>query len=140
MRCDTVSRVPRPPLRVLRLANPVVRAVLESPFHRALSRTLLTLAYRGRSGRSFRIPVRYAETTDGAIVALAVHPERKLWWRSFAAPSEATLTLRGDRVEATGALAAGDDRERALQAYVARFPRSADLARDAAIVVFIGNR
>jgi hypothetical protein len=128
-------------LRLLRLANPVVRAVLESPIHRALSGTLLTVAYRGRrTGRSFRIPLRYAETTDGAIVALAVRPERKLWWRSFAEPSEATLTLRGDQVQATGALAAGDDRQRALEAYVTRFPRTADLARDAAIVVFRGKR
>jgi hypothetical protein len=95
------------------------------------------LDYRGhRSGRSFRIPLRYAETTDGSVVAVAVRPERKRWWRSFAEPADATLTLRGVRVEAIGALAEGDDRERALEAYLARYPRAAELARDAAIVVF----
>jgi hypothetical protein len=126
-----------PPLRLLRLANPVVRAVLVSPAHRILSSRLLVFDYRGhRSGRSFRIPLRYAETTDGSVVAVAVRPERKRWWRSFAEPADATLTLRGVRVEAIGALAEGDDRERALEAYLARYPRAAELARDAAIVVF----
>ena len=95
------------------------------------------LDYRGhRSGRAFRIPLRYAETTDGSVVAVAVQPERKRWWRSFAEPADATLTLRGEHVETIGALAEGDDRERALAAYVSRFPRSDQLARDAAIVVF----
>ena len=104
----------RPPLRVLRLANPVVRGVLDSRAHRLLSRRLVVLGYRGhRSTRSFHIPLRYAETTGGAIVALAVSPERKLWWRSFAEPSAATLILRGERVAAVGALAEGDHRKRA---------------------------
>ena len=126
-----------PPLRLLRLANPIVRALLDSPAHRLLSRSLVTVAYHGhRSGRVFRIPLRYAETTDGAVVAVAVRPEGKRWWRSFAEPADATLTLRGRRVGAIGALARGDGRERALEAYVARFPRSARLAHDAAIVVF----
>lgn len=133
--------MPGPPLRLLRLANPAVRAVLDSPVHRPLSSALVVLAYRGhRSGRSFRIPLRYAETTDGGIVALAARPGHKLWWRSFAKPSQATLTLRGERVDVIGALAEGDDRTRALAAYVARFPRSVELARDAAIVVFTGKR
>jgi hypothetical protein len=99
------------------------------------------VAYRGhRSGRTFRVPLRYAQTTDGAVVAVAVRPERKRWWRSFAEPADATLTLRGNRVEAIGALAEGDDRDRARAAYVSRFPRSAALARDAAIVVFTATR
>jgi hypothetical protein len=65
-----------------------------------------------------------------------VRPERKRWWRSFAEPAHATLTLRGEQFETMGALAGGDDRERALAAYGSRFPRSSQLARDAAIVVF----
>ena len=76
----------RVPLRALRLANPLVRVVLRSPVHRVLSGRLLVLSYRGhRSGRTFRIPLRYAETADGAFVAVAVRPDRKLWWRSFRA-------------------------------------------------------
>ena len=122
---------------MLRIANPMVRSLLDSRAHRLLSGRLLVLGYRGhRSGRPFRIPLRYADATDGGVVALAVRPEQKLWWRSFAEPSPASLTLRGRRIEAIGALVEGDDREPAFEAYVARFPRSTELARDAAIVVF----
>ena len=125
-------------LRLLRLANPVVRAVLNSRAHWLLSGRLVVVSYCGRrSGRSFRIPLRYAAFPDGRLVALAVQPERKLWWRSFAEPAPASLTIRRKRVEARGALTEGDARERALTVYVARFPRSAHLAQEAAIVEFL---
>jgi hypothetical protein len=122
---------------MLRIANPMVRTILDSRAHRLLSGRLVVLGYSGhRSEGSFRIPLRYADATDGGLVALAVRPEQKLWWRSFAKPSPATLTLRGRRIEAVGTLVEGDEREPAFEAYVARFPRSTELARDAAIVVF----
>jgi hypothetical protein len=126
-----------PPLRLLRLANPAVRAILGSPAHRLLSGRLVVVSYQGhRSGRSFRIPLRYAVSPDGRFVALAVRPEEKLWWRSFTEPASATLTVRRRRIEARGVLTEGEARERALAVYVARFPRSAHLVREAAIVEF----
>ena len=127
----------RAPLRALRLANPLVRAVLGSRMHRMLSGRLLVLTYRGHvSGRTFRIPLSYAELPDGRVAALAVRPGRKLWWRSFRTPSRATLTIRGDSVEVRGAIVEGAARDAALTAYVARHRRTAGLARGAAIVVF----
>lgn len=114
-----------------------MRAVLESSGHRLLSGQLVLLAYRGhRTRRGFRIPLRYAEAGDGSLVAIAVRPGQKLWWRSFATPAPATLTVRGKRFEALGTLVEGEARDRALAAYLARHPRSRRLAREAAIVVF----
>ena len=132
---------PRVPLRALRLANPLVRAVLGSPAHRVLSGRLLVLSYSAHrgSGRTFRIPLRYAETADGSFVAVAVRPERKLWWRSFREAADARLTVRGREVAVRGALAAGAARDEALAAYVARYPHSARLVRDAAVVVWCPN-
>ena len=124
-------------LRILRLANPLVRAILDSRAHRLLSGRLIVLGYTGRrSGRPFRIPVQYAETATGALVVIAANPDAKLWWRAFAEPAAAILTLRGAPVHMRGVVATGDERERALEAYVGRVPRSAGLAREAAIVVF----
>lgn len=124
-------------LRLLRLANPLVRWVLESRAHRLLSGRLVLLAYRGRSsGRELRIPLRYAETEAGALVAIAVRPDRKRWWRAFRTPGPATLTLRGARLGAVGVVAESDERATALRAYLDRYPRSARLTRDAAVVVF----
>lgn len=124
-------------LRVLRLANPLVRLVLASRAHGLLSGRLVLLAYQGRrSGREHRIPLRYAHAPEGTIVVLAVRASRKHWWRSFSPSGPAMLTLRGARIEACGALAEGKDRADALEAYLARYPRSARAARDAAVVVF----
>lgn len=124
-------------LRLLRLANPFVRAVLDSRAHGLLSGRLVLLEYSGRrSGRTFRIPLRYAPTTDGAVVAVAVRPERKQWWRAFAPEGQATLTLRGAVVAADGQVAAGEARTAALEAYVVRYPRSRGVAHDSAVVVF----
>ena len=128
--CATVQ----PPLRLLRLGNPIARAVLDSPAHRLLSGTLVVLAYRGhRSGRTFRSPLRYARTTDGAVVALAVRPERKHWWRSFAQPAPAVVLVAGEQRAMTGRLLDGEERREALAVYLARFPRAAgalSLVRD----------
>ena len=110
------------PLRLLRLANPVVRAVLGSPGHRLLSGGLLVLTYRGhRSGRTFRIPLRYATMPGDRVVALAVGADGKLWWRSFSEPGPATLVVRG----AQRSPAADRFRSLALRAYLARCPRAA---------------
>ena len=93
------------PLRLLRLANPVVRAVLGSPGHRLLSGGLLVLTYRGhRSGRTFRIPLRYATMPGDRIVALAVAADGKLWWRSFSQPAPATLLVGGAERAVSGRL------------------------------------
>jgi hypothetical protein len=148
-RSVTLSHVQRPPLRLLRIANPIVRGVLGSPAHRLLSGGLVVLEYRGsRSGRRYRIPLQYAETAGGRIVALAVRPERKLWWRSFAEPAPAAVLIAGEERVVTGRLLDGQERREALRAYLARFPRAAgplglsreptDDALDAAPAALVG--
>ncbi len=115
-----------PPLRLLRVANPIVRGVLGSPVHRLLSGALLVLEYRGsRSGRGYRVPLQYAESAEGRIVVLAVRPERKLWWRSFAEPAPAIVLIAGEKRVVTGRFLEGQERREALRAYLARFPRAA---------------
>ena len=125
------------PLRLLRLANPVVRSVLRSRVHPLLSGRLLVLTYSGRrTGRTFAIPLRYAETDDGRLVAVALRPEEKLWWRAFAEEAAASVTLRGANKPVTGVITAGAPRDEALAAYIARYGSSRRLLDDAAIVVF----
>ena len=100
--------------------------MLCSRAHALLSGTVAVLRSDGhRSGRTFHIPVRYAELGDD-----------KLWWRSFAEPRDATLELRGHRVRVVGRLVEGDVRKQAAAAYASRYPHSAGLASDAALVVF----
>lgn len=127
----------RPPLRLLRLGNPLVTRVLRSRAHGLLSGRLIVLEYRGRrTGRTYAIPLRYAEATDGRLVALAVEPAGKQWWRSFVGPRRAVVLHRGQQHEVVGSLAEGTARDGAAAAYRARYPRSARLIADAALVVF----
>jgi deazaflavin-dependent oxidoreductase (nitroreductase family) len=115
----------RPPLRLLRLANPVVRRILDSRAHGPLSTSLMILEYRGRrSGRTFRIPVMYARA-GGEVVALAVAPERKQWWRTFRERAPARLTIGGTTTEVEGRVLRGDAARDALRSYLRRFPRAA---------------
>jgi hypothetical protein len=132
-----LSSRPLLPLRLVRLANPVVRFVLSSPLHPALSGRLLVLTYVAhRSGRTFSIPLRFAVLPDGRLVAVAVRPARKRWWRSFVAPRGATVVLRGKDAPVTGTLSGGQARVEAVAAYTARYPGSRHLLEDAALVVF----
>jgi hypothetical protein len=127
----------RPPLRLLRLGNPLVSGVLRSRAHRLLSGSLIVLEYQGRkTGRTFAIPLRYAEVADRLLVALAVEPAGKRWWRAFIEPRRAVVLHIGSRRVVVGTLAEGSLREEARAAYVARYPRSAPLVEDAALVVF----
>jgi hypothetical protein len=126
----------RHPFRAVRLANPFVRAVLGSRAHRLLSGRLLVLGYRGRrSGRTFRIPVRYAELGDERVVVVATWPERKLWWRSFDGGADAAVTLRGSTISVHGTLECDVERERAIAAYTDAYPQAARVVRGAAVVV-----
>jgi hypothetical protein len=128
----------RPRLRLLRLGNPFVRGVLRSRAHALLSGSLIVLEYEGRtSGRAFAIPLRYAETDDGRLVALAVEPGRKRWWRSFVEPRRAVVLHRGQRHEVRGTVVEGTARDDARDAYADRYPSSASLIDEAALVVFV---
>jgi hypothetical protein len=112
-------------LRLLRLANPVVRLVLRSRAHRLLSGSLALLEYRGRrTGRLHVIPVLYA-TRAGEVVVLAALPAYKQWWRTFRSGAPATLVIRGEPRQVTGLLLEGAKRREVLRAYLGRFPRAA---------------
>ncbi len=113
------------PLRLLRLANPLVRAVLDSRAHRLLSGSLMVLEYRGRrSGRVRRVPVLYAVDGD-AIVALALRPGSKQWWRTFSPAAPADLVIAGSSRGVDGVVLSGQEAATALSLYMARFPRTA---------------
>jgi hypothetical protein len=116
--------VRRPPLRLLRLANPFVRAVLRSPFHRLASGSLVLVTFARGDGSERVIPVMY-EAVDGRWVTLASAPERKRWWRAFRHGAPATLLVAGTAVAVEGRLLEGDEARDALGAWVRRFPRGA---------------
>ena len=69
--------------RMRRFGNVFVAALLRSPLHRGLSRSLILISYCGRkSGREYTLPVAYAEDAEGLIV-FAGHSAAKTWWRNM---------------------------------------------------------
>ena len=120
---DTVSRVLPPPLRLLRLANPVVRAVLGSPAHRLLSGTArCVLEYRGRrSGRTLPHPppLRRDPATEARRDRRA-SLTRKLWWRVVRRPSDRRRWPCAAPRRVVGTLAEGERAKQRSTAYVAR--------------------
>ena len=58
-----------PPQRLVRLMNPLVRAMLRSALHRALDNALLILHITGRrTGRRYDIPVGFMDLGSGLVV------------------------------------------------------------------------
>ena len=86
--CDSFASVPEghAPFAVFnRTANPVVRAVLSSPFHPLLSRNLALITVTGRrTGRRYTFPVGYRQDGDRVLInvglaraqTLVAQPER----------------------------------------------------------------
>lgn len=84
----------RPPLALVRVANPVVRRLLGSRLHRPLSGAVLVLHLRGRrSGRTYDIPVGYAREQDGALRVLSDSP----WRVNLRGGADVEVTLQGRR-------------------------------------------
>jgi hypothetical protein len=100
----SVNRVARPALRgsllgtVLRLLNPAVRIVINSPLHWPLSRWFAILAWTGRrSGRRYSTPVSYVREDD---IVWVTTGDR--WWRNLSGGAPVMVRTAGRWREAVG--------------------------------------
>jgi deazaflavin-dependent oxidoreductase (nitroreductase family) len=117
--------------------NRCVRALLRSPLHGALSRSVVLLSFRGRrSGRWFTTPVQYAPWAD-ALVVVPGHADRKQWWRNLEGGAPVRLHLRGRDVDADAALVRGEAADAALAPYFERFPRARKVLADQHLAVVV---
>lgn len=75
--------------------NPLVAAVLRSPFHRLLSSGLMLITVTGRrTGRRYTIPVGYQRHED-VLTILASEAPKKQWWRNFHDPAQVDVNVKG---------------------------------------------
>lgn len=88
----------RPPKFLFRYGlNPLFSRVLRSPLHGRLSKNLALLTFTGRkSGKTYTIPVGYAETDGELLVGTA-----SAWSRNLGGGAPVRVRLRGE--ERTGA-------------------------------------
>jgi hypothetical protein len=80
-----------------RTVNPVLGAVLSSPLHPLMSRSLALITVTGRrSGRRYTFPVGYRQDGDRVLIAVG-WPERKQWWRNLRDGGQVEMRIRGAR-------------------------------------------
>jgi hypothetical protein len=107
--------------------NRVVADLLLSPLHRALSRGVMLLRFRGRrSGVAITLPVQYATVDLTTLVVYVARPETKLWWRSFTDGDRVlAVRLRGTSRTGTGRVLTSADTgfDVAAAAYRTRWPK-----------------
>lgn len=81
----------RPPLVLVRMMNPVLRALLPTPVGRAIKPFAL-LSFNGRrSGRRYRVPVGWHADSRGRPLVITPAP----WRSNFAGGVEAVVYYRG---------------------------------------------
>ncbi len=97
------EQVPPPPPN-MKAINPVVRLLLRSPLHVALSDTLLLLTYTGRkSGKRYTIPVAYLQEGD-VVTVFTDHA----WWKNLRGGASVQLEIKRQRVAGTAECIADD--------------------------------
>lgn len=80
-------------MRLRQLSNLPVTALLRSPLHGLLSRSVMLLTFTGRrSGRRYTTPVEYIR--EGETLYLYSSRER-VWWRNLRGGAPVTVRLRG---------------------------------------------
>jgi hypothetical protein len=107
--------------------NSLVMSLLGSRAHGAVDRSLMVLRVRGKmSGRTFELPVQYAASIDGLVVAPG-RPESKRWWRNLTEPSPVDVLLHGSWHQGLGLLLRPGDPgyEAASAVYRQRWSRGA---------------
>jgi hypothetical protein len=75
--------------------NRIVLALLRSPLHRLVDRTLCELCYEASGpARTVCLPVEYVRSGDDVVV-LAAGAAGKRWWRAFRQPRPLRIRLDG---------------------------------------------
>jgi deazaflavin-dependent oxidoreductase (nitroreductase family) len=88
--------------------NPIIEAILKSPFHSLLSRDTMLLTFRGRkSGKQFTTPINYAQ--DGKRITI-ITGRRHHWWVNFKGLSPVTVRVRGEDYKGEAQILLGADK------------------------------
>ncbi|RPJ41307.1 MAG: DUF385 domain-containing protein, partial [Chloroflexi bacterium] len=93
-------RGPPLPKFMVRMANPLLKAVLRSRFHKRMSDRLMILTFTGRkSGRRYATPVGYVRSGSEVFVFT-----RSSWRHNFKEPAPVSMRIQGKDVQGTARL------------------------------------
>lgn len=104
-----------PPPTILRVVNPILRALLRSPFHRLLSKKLALLTVTGRrTGRQYTVPIGRHEDDEVFLVSVSGS-----WRYNLASPVRLTVAGR----EHVGYAEVVDDPDQVAQTFKMLYDR-----------------
>ena len=108
--------------------NPIIKWLLNSPFHRLISKNLMLITYKGRkSGKPYSTPVNYLELEDieGKYLA-TMSLKGRVWWRNLREGTPVTVLFRGKNLQGVAEVIE-DNQEVAdfLSIYLQQFPQMA---------------
>jgi len=92
----------RPPMPgfLIKLVNPLIKFMLNSPLHGRMSRRLMVLSFTGRkTGKRYSTPVGYVQ--QGKDIFVFTH---SLWRNNFEQPAPIQMRIRGKDVSGTAHL------------------------------------
>lgn len=82
------------PKGAYKFVNPIIKFVLRSPLHRALSHAMMILSFRGRrSGKIISVPVGY--TRKGNLLVVFTFGN---WWKNLQNNANVSMRLQGKDV------------------------------------------
>lgn len=90
---------PKPPLpkALYRVINPLMAALLRSPFHCSLSDRMLLLSFHGRkSGKRYTLPLGYVQQNERIFVLT-----HSSWWQNLRGGIPVLMRLQGRNVGGT---------------------------------------
>ena len=108
--------------------NPIIKWLLNSPFHRLISKNMMLITYKGRkSGKPYSTPVNYLELedTEGKYLA-TMSLKGRVWWRNLREGTPVTVLFRGKNLQGVAEVIE-DNQEVAdfLSIYLQQFPQMA---------------
>ena len=100
-----------PPRWLFKIVNPVIKTILRSPLHKALSGRVMLLRFAGRrTGKLYTVPVGYAQAGNTLLSGTGGR-----WSKNLRGGRRVMLRLRGE--ERSGVAEVVDDEEGMLAAY-----------------------
>ena len=89
-------RPPMPPL-MMKVMNPIMKAILRSPLHGRMSEHIMILTFRGRkSGKLFSTPVGYMRKGNKLQVFTSSN-----WWKNFIGSAPVTMLIKRQTYQGT---------------------------------------
>ena len=85
------------PKIMFKLLNPLMKLLLNSPFHQGMSKRVMVISFTGRkTGKRYSTPVAYVLEGDHIFV-VTYSP----WWKNFKEPAPVQMRIQGKNVAGT---------------------------------------